>query len=99
MRELDTVVRPAFDAVIACDNALPHLLGDDDLDVALGAIARVLAARGGALLSFVHVRSPELGGEHIARQRHAGRAVRHVLAPAGGAQHARIRLLAVYSFA
>ena len=27
MRALDTMVRPGFDAVIACDNAIPHLLG------------------------------------------------------------------------
>ncbi len=52
MRELDTVVQPGFDAVIACDNALPHLLGDDDLDTAVGAIARVLAA-GGVFLASV----------------------------------------------
>jgi hypothetical protein len=45
-------VQPAFDVVIACDNALPHLLGDDDLDAAVGAIAGVLAA-GGVLLFSV----------------------------------------------
>jgi glycine/sarcosine N-methyltransferase len=52
MRELDTVVRRTFDAVIACDNALPHLLGDDDLDVAVGAIARVIVA-GGVFLASI----------------------------------------------
>jgi glycine/sarcosine N-methyltransferase len=52
MRDLDTVARTAFDAVIACDNALPHLLGVEDLDVAVGAIARVLAP-GGVFLASV----------------------------------------------
>jgi glycine/sarcosine N-methyltransferase len=52
MRALDTVVRPAFDVVIACDNALPHLLTVDDLDDAIGAITRVLAP-GGLFLASV----------------------------------------------
>ena len=39
MRQLDAVVRPPFGAVIACDNSLPHLLDDGDLDAAVGAIA------------------------------------------------------------
>ncbi len=52
MREVDTVLRRTFDAVIACDNALPHLLGDDDLDAAIGAIRRVLAP-GGVFLASV----------------------------------------------
>jgi SAM-dependent methyltransferase len=43
MRTLDRVVTGPFDVVIACDNAIPHLLDDDDLDRALGAIAAVLA--------------------------------------------------------
>jgi glycine/sarcosine N-methyltransferase len=46
MRTVDTVVTGPFDAVIACDNSLLHLLGARDLDDALGAIARVLDGSG-----------------------------------------------------
>ena len=52
MRALDGAVTGTFDAVIACDNSLPHLLGERDLDDALGAISRVLAP-GGLFLASV----------------------------------------------
>jgi glycine/sarcosine N-methyltransferase len=52
MRTVDDVVTGPFDAVIACDNALPHLLDDTDLDAALGAIRRVVAP-GGMFLASV----------------------------------------------
>ncbi len=51
MRNVDAVVTGPFDAVIACDNAVPHLLDDADLDAALGAIKRVLAPNGVFLAS------------------------------------------------
>ena len=41
-----------YDGVIACDNAIPHLLDDRDLDAALGSIARVLRP-GGVFLAGV----------------------------------------------
>ena len=52
MRTVDTVVTPPFAAVIACDNSLAHLLGDDDLDAALRAVTRVLRP-GGVFLASV----------------------------------------------
>jgi SAM-dependent methyltransferase len=52
MRSVDTVVSGPFDVVIACDNAIPHLLDDADLDRALGAIGRMLAS-GGVFLASV----------------------------------------------
>jgi len=52
MRALDDAVSGPFDAVIACDNAIPHLLDDAELDAALRSIARVLAD-GGVFLASV----------------------------------------------
>jgi SAM-dependent methyltransferase len=46
MRAVERFVAGPFDAVVACDNALPHLLDDDDLDAALRAIHHVLAPGG-----------------------------------------------------
>src|SRR3954447_4913025 len=48
MRDL-THVRGTYDAVIACDNALPHLLADDDLHGALAEI-RTKLRPGGVLV-------------------------------------------------
>ena len=39
VRELDKLVGGAFDVVLSCDNALPHLLTDEDLLRALSAAA------------------------------------------------------------
>ena len=52
MRELGDAVLDRFDAVIACDNAIPHLLDDRDLDAALSAVSTVLLP-GGLFLASV----------------------------------------------
>jgi SAM-dependent methyltransferase len=52
MRAVDRIVTSPFDAVIACDNAVPHLLDDADLDAALTSIAACLAP-GGIFLASV----------------------------------------------
>jgi SAM-dependent methyltransferase len=52
MRALDPVVAGPFDAVIACDNSIPHLLDDADLDRALASIHAVLAT-GGLFLASI----------------------------------------------
>jgi SAM-dependent methyltransferase len=52
MRSVHEVAPGPFDAVICCDNALPHLLNDDDLDTALQSIRRTLRA-GGVFLASV----------------------------------------------
>ncbi len=57
MREVDTVTPGPFGAVICCDNSLPHLLDDRDLDRALDAIGRVLAP-GGVFLASVRDYDP-----------------------------------------
>jgi glycine/sarcosine N-methyltransferase len=50
LRVLDVPGR--FDAVLSFDNALPHLLTDEDLDAACGALQRVLCP-GGTLLASI----------------------------------------------
>jgi glycine/sarcosine N-methyltransferase len=52
MRTLSTQVSGPFDVVIACDNALPHLLTDADLAQALGEVRAVLAL-GGLFLASI----------------------------------------------
>lgn len=52
MRSLDIDGAGSFDAVISFDNALPHLLEDDDLHAACAALRHVLRP-GGALLASI----------------------------------------------
>lgn len=52
MRALADVVTGPFDVVIACDNALPHMLDDANLDAALASIRAVLEP-GGVLLASI----------------------------------------------
>src|SRR5215212_5998659 len=51
VRVLDETVHERFDAVISCDNALPHLLTNTDLELALGSIRRCLRDEGVLLAS------------------------------------------------
>lgn len=46
MRDLSALPEASFDAVVAGDNALPHLLSDEDLGRALKSMAAVLKPRG-----------------------------------------------------
>ena len=52
LRTLDTQVSGTFDAVIACDNALPHLLTDNDLEQAVAAMSAKLRPGGLFLVSL-----------------------------------------------
>ena len=52
MRALECSVPDRFDAVLAADNALPHLLSDADLAAALRSIAQKLVADGLFLASI-----------------------------------------------
>lgn len=52
VRRVDESVTDVFDAVISCDNALPHLLTDDDLEQALRSI-RACLREGGVLLASI----------------------------------------------
>jgi len=51
MRECAEADRSAFDAVISCDNSLPHLLTDDDILTALRAFGQALRPGGVALVT------------------------------------------------
>jgi SAM-dependent methyltransferase len=51
VRTLAEQVAGEFDAVLACDNALPHLLGDDDLRRGVGGMAAKLRPGGVFLAS------------------------------------------------
>jgi SAM-dependent methyltransferase len=52
MRALDSRVAGSFDVVISCDNALPHLLSDDELRLAARGIWTRLNAGGLVLVSI-----------------------------------------------
>lgn len=52
MRVVDQTVPGDFGAVIACDNSIPHLLDDTDLDLALVAIRAALVP-GGLFLASI----------------------------------------------
>jgi len=52
VRELPTQLAGTFDAVISCDNALPHLLNDTDLEAAFSSIRRSLKS-GGVFLATI----------------------------------------------
>jgi glycine/sarcosine N-methyltransferase len=79
MRQVHEVVTPPFHAVIACDNAIPHLLDDADLDAALSSIASCLAP-GGVFLASVRdydvLRRDRVAGvPGVVRQRADGREI------------------------
>jgi hypothetical protein len=52
MRVVDQTVLGAFEAVIACDNSVPHLLDDTDLHLALTAVRAALVP-GGVFLASI----------------------------------------------
>ncbi len=52
MRRLDTQIPGDFDIVLSCDNALPHLLADDDLALAVAAMRAKLRSDGLLLVSI-----------------------------------------------
>ena len=52
----------SFDAAIACDNALPHLLSIDEIRSALSEIARCVRLGGGVLLSMRDYSAPPAEG-------------------------------------
>jgi SAM-dependent methyltransferase len=51
MRQLGEVHRRQFDVVIACDNAIPHLLSDADILLAFEQFYRCTVSGGGCIIS------------------------------------------------
>ena len=65
LRQLTTVFATPFAAVIACDNAVPHLLSDAEIRTAFAECRRVLEPGGALLLSScdyaaIERRSPDV---------------------------------------
>jgi SAM-dependent methyltransferase len=58
MRDLPRVVRGPVDAVLACDNAVPHLLSDDDIRAAFRAFHAVLRPGGALVISVRDYATP-----------------------------------------
>jgi SAM-dependent methyltransferase len=65
MREAFDHHRRTFDVVIACDNAVPHLLSDADILRALGQFYRCTAPGGLCLISVRDYDAVEMGGIQI----------------------------------
>ena len=69
-RDLSASISDTFDAVISCDNAIAHCLGDDDLDAALASMKTRLEPDGLLLLSIrdydaLVADKPRFTSEHV----------------------------------
>jgi SAM-dependent methyltransferase len=65
MRQTWTVHQRPFDVVIACDNAVPHLLSDADILLAFEQFYQCAAPGGGCLISVRDYANMELGGKKL----------------------------------
>ena len=54
-----------FDVVIACDNAIPHLLSDDDILAAFRQFYKCITPGGGCIISVRDYANLELGGTQV----------------------------------
>jgi len=65
MRTLRAVIAETFDVVIACDNAVPHLLSDDDIRQAFHQFYVCTTPQGGCIISVRDYANLERGGRQI----------------------------------
>ena len=65
MRALRAVMPEKFDVVIACDNAVPHLLTDDDIRQAFRQFCDCTTPQGGCIISVRDYANLERGGRQI----------------------------------
>lgn len=65
MRELRQVHQGWFDVVLACDNAIPHLLTEADILLAFQQFYACTTEAGGCILSVRDYANMELGGRRI----------------------------------
>jgi SAM-dependent methyltransferase len=65
MRALRAVTPQSFDIVVACDNAVPHLLTDDDIRRAFRQFHACTSPGGGCILSVRDYANLERGGRQI----------------------------------
>ncbi len=71
MRNLSARFSAPFDAIVALDNALPHLLGDDEIRLALTQFHRCTTPIGGCIISVRDYASMECTGTRmVPRQVH-----------------------------
>jgi SAM-dependent methyltransferase len=65
MRELNQVHEDKFDLVIACDNAIPHLLTEEDIILAFEQFYAITADNGGCIISVRDYANMDLEGRKI----------------------------------
>jgi SAM-dependent methyltransferase len=65
MRDLQNTFQIKFDLVIACDNAVPHLLSDDEILRAFRQFHAVTTETGGCLISVRDYAAMERGGRKL----------------------------------
>jgi SAM-dependent methyltransferase len=65
MRRLWEVHQRQFDAIIACDNAIPHLLSDADILLAFEQFYRCTVPGGGCMISVRDYAAMERGGRQF----------------------------------
>jgi SAM-dependent methyltransferase len=65
LRNLSSAHPERFDLVVACDNAIPHLLSDDEIRLAFREMYRCTVPGGGALISIRDYNSSESTGTKL----------------------------------
>lgn len=65
MRNLQQMFDVKFDLVIACDNAIPHLLSDAEIRQAFKQFYQVTSQQGGCMISVRDYEAMELGGRRL----------------------------------
>jgi SAM-dependent methyltransferase len=65
MRQVDQAFTDKFDIIIVCDNAIPHLLTDQEISSAFLAFHRSLKSGGGLIIAVRDYEAMNLGGTQI----------------------------------
>ena len=65
MRNLQETIQTKFDLVIACDNAIPHLLSDEDILQAFKQFFQITSDTGGCIISVRDYELMERGGRRL----------------------------------
>jgi SAM-dependent methyltransferase len=65
MRDLQKVYQRKFDLVIACDNAIPHLLSDDEILQTFEQFHRISSEQGGCMISVRDYAAMQKGGRQF----------------------------------
>jgi SAM-dependent methyltransferase len=65
MRQLSASFPQPFDVVLACDNAIPHLLSDRDICQAFEQFYQCTTANGGCIISVRDYANMERGGKQL----------------------------------